>query len=99
MAMDSIDQALAPKRPALILGIATQSRPSNLAAVDLDQIDARHALCALPAFWALLDEGDVAVEALHLHAPQRLGDRLRLGLARGLDALDDYMQAVPGAEA
>src|SRR5690348_5734060 len=55
----------------------------DLAAVDLDQIDAGHALAALLAGGSLLDEGDVAVDALHMDAPQCLGDRRRVGFPAG----------------
>src|SRR5438477_7923372 len=71
----------------------------HFAAVDLDEVYGRHVLRALLAGGALLDEGDVAVDALHLDAPERLGDGLGIGLAGGLDALDDDVDAVPAAEA
>src|SRR4051812_647474 len=54
----------------------------DLAVLDLHHVNARHVLRAFLAGRALLDEGDVAVDALHLHIPERLRDRLRLGLAR-----------------
>src|SRR5690348_3574032 len=71
----------------------------DLAVLDLHHVNARHVLRAFLAGRALLDEGDVAVDALHLHVPERLRDRLRLGLARLLDRRDDGVHAVPAAEA
>src|SRR5689334_19063866 len=71
----------------------------DLAAVDPHQVDARDVLRAFLAGGALLDEGDVAVDALHLHVPERLLDRGRVRLAGGLDPLDDGVDAVPAAEA
>jgi len=56
----------------------------HLAAVDLDEVNGRHVLRALLAGGTLLDEGDVAVDALHLDAPERRGDGLGIGLAGGL---------------
>ena len=41
----------------------------DLAAVDLHQIDAGHALAALLARGPLLDKCNVAVDALHMNAP------------------------------
>src|SRR5690349_2780253 len=45
----------------------------DLTGVDLDEVHVGHVLRALLAGGALLDEGDVAVDALHLDAPERLG--------------------------
>src|SRR5262245_26423275 len=71
----------------------------HLAAVDLDQIDARHVLGALLTGRPLLDEADISVDAFHLDVPQRLADRLWLRLARGLDRLGDHVEPVPAAKA
>src|SRR5216683_5628094 len=84
---------------AQALRLAAALHLHDLAAVDLDQIDARHVLRALLAGGALLDEGDVAVDALQLHVPQRLLDRLGLGRAGRLDRGDDGGDAVIAAEA
>src|SRR4051812_11620905 len=67
--------------------------------VDLHQVNTRHVLRAFLAGGSLLDEGDVAVDALHLHVPQRLLDRLGIRLAGDADRLDDGVDAVPAAEA
>src|SRR5688572_30159623 len=70
-----------------------------LAVLDSHHVHARYVLRALLARRALLDERDVAVDALYLHVPERLRDRLGFGLARRLDRLDDGVHAVPAAEA
>src|SRR3977135_1572221 len=64
-----------------------------LAGVDLDEIRAGRVLRALLAGGALLDEGDVAIDALHLDVPERLGDGLGLGLPSGLEPSDDDVDA------
>src|SRR3954468_3136972 len=71
----------------------------DFSVVDAHYVHARHVLRALLARRALLDEGDVAVDAFHLHVPQRVLDRLGLGLAGVPDRLDDGLHAVPAAEA
>jgi hypothetical protein len=71
----------------------------DLAAGNLDEIDARHVLRAFLAGGALLDEGDVAVDALHLDVPQGLADGFRLRLAGCLDRGRDGVNAIPSAEA
>src|SRR6516225_10569372 len=92
MPVDSIpgDKAGWQRSQALLL--------HHLAAIDLDQVHAGHVLPALLACRPLLDEGDVAVDTLHLDVPQRLGDGLGFGLARRLGGLDDDVDAVPTAE-
>ena len=77
------------------------SVPHDLAALDPDDVDARDVLRAFLAGRALLDEGDVAVDALHLHVPERLLDRHRIGLAggltegfRGLDGLYTIVEGI-----
>src|SRR4051812_16269776 len=71
----------------------------HLAVVDAHHVDAGHVLRAFLAGGSLLDEADIAVDALDLDLPQRLGDRLRLGLAGDLDRLDHRIDRVPAAEA
>src|SRR5262245_12491575 len=83
--------------------VSASPRPNlrfhHLAALDLHEVHARHILRTLLAGGPPLDEGDVAVDALHLHVPQRGADRLRLNLAGGGDACGDSVQPVPAAEA
>src|SRR4051812_39658319 len=72
---------------------------NDLPVINPNDIHARHVLRAFLAGRALLDEADVAVDAFDLHLPQRLRDRLGLGLAGDADRFDDGVDAVPAAEA
>src|SRR5436190_9953707 len=65
---------------------------------DFHEVDTRYVLAALLARRALLDECDIAVDAFVLHAPERLLNRHRVGLACRLDGFDDRIDAVPAAE-
>src|SRR3954470_12271077 len=71
----------------------------DLAVVDAHDVNARRVLRALLAGGALLEEGDVTVDALDVNLPERVGDRLRLGLAGELDRFDDGVDRIPAAEA
>lgn len=78
---------------------AGTSELRDFAALNLDDVHLREVLAALLAGRALLDEGDVAVDAFDLDVPQRLLDRFRLRLAGRLDRFDDRVDPVPAAEA
>src|SRR5579875_193473 len=71
----------------------------DLTTLDLDDVDLGHDLAALLALRAFLHEADIAVDALHMHLPERLADGLGLGLAGQLDRRRDRLDTVMAAEA
>ena len=71
----------------------------DLAVLDGHDIDVGHVLGALLARRALLDEDDVAVDAVDLDAPERRADGFGIDLAGRLDAGRDGYDAVMTAEA
>src|SRR4051794_2252999 len=66
--------------------------------LQVDDVDVGDVLPALLSLGPFLDEGDVAVDAVDLGLPERLADRLGLGLAGALDRVDDGEDGVIAAE-